>query len=116
MIDRLVPGTSPAILSVLEDESVTLTTIRLLAPHLTATIIETSLASPRTKESAKSSCSSHLRPMPSVASTIRKLQELSGALLDPAGEAAPAALTRTAAASIMRAPCALANNFREDCC
>jgi hypothetical protein len=80
----------PAILMALEDGSVTLTAVRLLAPHLTADNHRDVLASARHKgKRAIELLVASLRPMPPVPSTIRKLPEPRSALLEPTGEAAP---------------------------
>jgi hypothetical protein len=80
----------PAILTALDEGSVTLTAIRLLAPHLTADNHRDVLASARHKGKREIECLvASLRPMPSVPSTIRKLPEPRRALLEPASETAP---------------------------
>jgi hypothetical protein len=66
----------PAILSALEDGSVTLTTVRLLAPHLTAANHEHVLALARHKGKREvEELVASLRPLPPVPSTIRKLPD-----------------------------------------
>lgn len=80
----------PSVLTALEDGSVTLTAIRLLAPHLTNENHERVLALARHKGKREIELLvASLRPMPSVASTIRKLPEPRRALLEPTHEVAP---------------------------
>jgi len=83
----------PAVLTALEDGSVTLTAIRLLAPHLTADNHQHLLASACHKGKREIELLvASLRPMPAVASTIRKLPEPRRVLLlDAHGDAAPTA-------------------------
>ena len=67
----------PAILTALEDGAITLTTVRLLAPHLTAENHKDVLARARHKGKREvEALVASLRPLPSVPSTIRKLPEL----------------------------------------
>jgi hypothetical protein len=83
----------PAVLTALEEGSVTLTAVRLLAPHLTADNHQDVLASARLKGKREIEVLvASLRPMPAVASTIRKLPEPRPVLLDADGEAAPTAV------------------------
>src|SRR5690348_8916695 len=64
----------PDILAALEDGAVTLTTVRLLAPHLTMANHQDVLACARHKGKREvEALIASLRPLPSVASTIRKL-------------------------------------------
>jgi len=73
----------PAILAALEDGSVTLTTVRLLAPHLTAANHQHVLALARHKGKREvEELVASLRPLPAVPSTIRKLPDHRQALLD----------------------------------
>jgi hypothetical protein len=66
----------PAILTALEDGAVTLTTVRLVAPHLTTANHEDVLARARHKGKREvEALVASLRPLPSVPSTIRKLPE-----------------------------------------
>ena len=66
----------PAILTALDDGAVTLTTVRLVAPHLTATNYQDVLARARHKGKREVEVLvASLRPLPSVPSTIRKLPE-----------------------------------------
>lgn len=66
----------PAILAALEEGAVTLTTVRLLAPHLTAVNHQDVLASARHKGKWEvEALVASLRPRPPVRSTIRKLPE-----------------------------------------
>jgi hypothetical protein len=66
----------PAILTALEDGAVTLTTIRLVAPHLTMANHQDVLARARHKGKREvEALVASLRPLPSVPSTIRKLPE-----------------------------------------
>jgi hypothetical protein len=66
----------PAILAALEDGSVTLTTVRLWAPHLTAANHQHVLASARYKGKRDvEELVASLRPLPAVPSTIRKLPD-----------------------------------------
>jgi hypothetical protein len=83
----------PAVLTALEEGSVTLTAVRLLAPHMTEDNHRNVLASACHKgkrEIERLVATLHL--MPAVASTIRKLPEPGRALLDADCETAPAAL------------------------
>src|SRR5688572_16162178 len=66
----------PAILTALEDGAVTLTTVRLVAPHLTTANQQDVLARAchKGKREVEALVAS-LRPLPSVPSTIRKLPE-----------------------------------------
>jgi hypothetical protein len=73
----------PAILAALEEGSVTLTTVRLLAPHLTAANHQNVLALARHKGKREvEELVASLRPLPAVPSTIRKLPDHRQALLD----------------------------------
>jgi len=73
----------PAILTALEDGAVTLTTVRLVAPHLTSANHEDVLARARHKGKREvEALVASLRPLPSVPSTIRKLPEPRQVLLD----------------------------------
>jgi hypothetical protein len=73
----------PAILPALEEGSVTLTTVRLVAPHLTAANHPYGLARARHKGKREiEQLVATLRPLPSVPSTIRKLPEPRRVLLD----------------------------------
>jgi hypothetical protein len=73
----------PAILAALEDGSVTLTTVRLLAPHLTAANHQHVLALARHKGKREvEELVASLRPLLAVPSTIRKLPDHRQALLD----------------------------------
>ena len=73
----------PAILEALEEGSVTLTTIRLLAPHLTTANQRDVLALARHKGKREiEELVASLRPLPAVPSTIRKLPEPRQVLLD----------------------------------
>ncbi len=66
----------PAILTALEDGAVTLTTIRLVAPHLTMANHQDVLARARHRGKREvEALVASLRPLPSVPSTIRKLPE-----------------------------------------
>jgi hypothetical protein len=66
----------PAILTALEDGAVTLTTIRLVAPHLTMANHQDVLARARHKGKREvEALVASLRPLPSVPSTMRKLPE-----------------------------------------
>ena len=66
----------PAILVALEEGSVTLTTVRLLAPHLTAANHQNVLALARHKGKREvEELVASLRPLPPVPSTIRKLPD-----------------------------------------
>jgi hypothetical protein len=66
----------PAIIAALEDGSVTLTTVRLLAPHLTAANHQDVLASARHRGKREiEQIIASLRPLPPVPSTIRKLPD-----------------------------------------
>src|SRR5688572_22456161 len=66
----------PAILTALEDGAVTLTTVRLVAPHLTTANHQDVLALARYKGKREvEELVASLRPLPPVASTIRKLPE-----------------------------------------
>ena len=72
----------PAILA-LEDGSVTLTTVRLLAPHLTAENHQHVLALARHKGKREvEELVASLRPLPPVPSTIRKLPDHRQALVE----------------------------------
>ena len=83
----------PAVLTALEDGSVTLTSVRLLAPHLTEDNHQHVLASASHmgKREIERLVAS-LRPRPAVASTIRKLPEPRPVPLDARVEAAPTAV------------------------
>jgi hypothetical protein len=84
----------PAILTVLEEGAVTLTTIRLVAPHLTMANHQDVLAGARHKGKREvEALVASLRPLPSVPSTIRKLPETRQAPLDTK----PVLLTSTTA-------------------
>ena len=73
----------PAILTALEDGAVTLTTVRLVAPHLTIANHEDVLARARHKGKRDvEALVASIRPLPSVPSTIRKLPESRQVLLD----------------------------------
>jgi hypothetical protein len=73
----------PAILAALEDGAITLTTVRLVAPHLTAANHQDVLARARHKGKREiEELVASLRPLPPVPSTIRKLPEPRQALLD----------------------------------
>ena len=66
----------PAILTALEEGAVTLTTVRLLAPHLTMANQQEVLARARHKRKREiEELVASLRPVPPVPSTIRKLPE-----------------------------------------
>ena len=66
----------PAILTALEDGAVMLTTIRLVAPHLTMANHQDVLARARHKGKREvEALVASLRPLPSVPSTMRKLPE-----------------------------------------
>lgn len=66
----------PAIITALEEGSVTLTTVRLLAPHLTAANHHDVLASARHRGKREiEQIVASLRPLPSVPSSIRKLPD-----------------------------------------
>ena len=83
----------PAVLTALEEGAVTLTTVRLVAPHLTMENHEGVLARARHKGKREIEVLvASLRPMPAVASTIRKLPEHRPILMDATCEAAPTAL------------------------
>jgi hypothetical protein len=85
----------PAILPALEEGAVTLTTVRLLAPHLTTGNHQDVLASARHKGKREvEQLVASLRPLPPVPSTIRKLPEPRRVLL----ETNPAAPSSTIAA------------------
>ena len=72
----------PAILAALEEGSVTLTTVRLLSPHLTAANHQHVLALARHKGKREvEELVASLRPLPAVPSTIRKLPDHRQALL-----------------------------------
>ena len=84
----------PAILATLEAGSVTLTTVRLLAPHLTAANHQDVLVSARHKGKREiEQLVASLRPLPAVPSTIRKSPGPRQVLLDanPVGPTPPAA-------------------------
>jgi hypothetical protein len=86
----------PAILTALEAGSVTLTTVRLLAPHLTAANHQDLLASARHKGKREvEQLVASIRPLPSVPSTIRKLPEPREGVLD----SSPVAFMPTAVAT-----------------
>jgi hypothetical protein len=73
----------PAILAALDEGSVTLTTVRLLAPHLTAANHQNVLALARHKgKRAVEELVASLRPLPAVPSTIRKSSDHRQALVD----------------------------------
>jgi hypothetical protein len=73
----------PAILTALEDGAVTLTTVRLVAPHLTAANCHDVLTRARHKGKREvEALIASLRPLPAVRSTIRKLPEPRQAPLD----------------------------------
>jgi hypothetical protein len=73
----------PAILTALEDGAVTLTTVRLVAPHLTSANHQDLLARARHKGKRDvEALVASLRPSPPVPSTIRKLPEPRQVLLD----------------------------------
>jgi hypothetical protein len=83
----------PAVLDALEDGSVTLTAVRLVAPHLTADNHRSVLASACHKEKREIELLvASLRPRPAIAATIRKLPEPRQILLDATREGPPAAL------------------------
>jgi hypothetical protein len=85
----------PAILTALEDGAVTLTTVRLVAPHLTMANHQDVLARARHKGKREvEALVASLRPLPSVPSTIRKLPESRQVPMDTN----PVALTSTTAA------------------
>jgi hypothetical protein len=85
----------PAILTALEDGAVTLTTVRLVAPHLTMANHQDVLARARHKGKREvEALVASLRPLPSVPSTIRKLPEPRQVTLDTK----PVALTAPTAA------------------
>jgi hypothetical protein len=66
----------PAILTALEEGAVTLTAVRLVAPHLTTANHQDVLARARHKSKRQiEELVASLRPLPSVPSTIRKLPE-----------------------------------------
>jgi len=66
----------PAVLMALEEGAVTLTTVRLVAPHLTTANHQDVLASARHKGKRQvEELVASLRPLPAVPSTIRKLPE-----------------------------------------
>jgi hypothetical protein len=66
----------PAILTALEDGAVTLTTVRLIAPHLTSANHQDLLVRARHKGKREvEALVASLRPLPSVPSTIRELPE-----------------------------------------
>lgn len=80
----------PAFITALEEGSITLTTIRLLAPHLTETNHPDLLASARYKGKREVELLvASLRPLPAVPSTIRKLPQPRPRLLDANREATP---------------------------
>ncbi len=80
----------PAVLTALEDGSLTLTAIRLLAPHLAADNHQDILASALHKGKREIELLiASLRPMPAVASTIRKLPEPRRILLNADRETEP---------------------------
>ena len=84
----------PAILTALEDGALTLTTVRLVAPHLTTTNHEELIARARHKGKREvEALIASLRPLPSVPSTIRKLPEPRQVPLDTK----PVVLTSTTA-------------------
>jgi 5-methylcytosine-specific restriction endonuclease McrA len=92
----------PAVLKALDDGSVTLTALRLLAPHLTPDNHQDVLASARYKGKREIEVLvASLRPMPAVASTIRKLPEPRRVLLDATCDTA---LTVVAPRSAVVAP------------
>jgi hypothetical protein len=83
----------PAVLTALEEGSVTLTAVRLVAPHLTEDNLRDVLASARHKGKREIELLvASLRPMPAVASTIRKLPEPRRVLLAANDETAPTAV------------------------
>jgi hypothetical protein len=83
----------PAVLTALEEGAVTLTTVRLVAPHLTMANHQDVLARACHKGKREiETLVASLRPMPAVASTIRKLPEPRPVLLDATCDGAPAAL------------------------
>jgi hypothetical protein len=97
----------PAILTALEEGAVTLTAVRLLAPHLTEDNHQEVLASARHKGKGEIELLVvSLRPMPAVGSTIRKLPEPRRVLLDADCEAAPTAVvpSPTVAAPPIKTP------------
>jgi hypothetical protein len=80
----------PAVLTALEEGSVTLTAVRLLAPHLTEDNHRDVLASACHKGKREIELLvASLRPLPAVGSTIRKLPEPRRVLLDADCEGAP---------------------------
>jgi hypothetical protein len=83
----------PIVLTALEQGSVTLTAVRLLAPHLTEDNHQDVLVSARHKGKREIELLvASLRPMPAVASTIRKLPEPRRVLLDAGCDAAQTAV------------------------
>jgi hypothetical protein len=97
----------PAVLTALEEGAVTLTAVRLLAPHLTDDNHQDVLASACHKGKREIELLvASLRPMPAVASTIRKLPEPRRVLLDADGEATPTAVlpSSTVVAPPIRTP------------
>jgi len=90
----------PAILTALEDGAITLTTVRLVAPHLTTANHQEVLARARHKGKREiEELVALLRPLPPVQSTIRKLPEPRQGPLDTN----PVAPTSTAAAPVIKA-------------
>jgi hypothetical protein len=86
----------PAILTALDDGAVTLTTVRLVAPHLTMANCQDVLAKARHKGKREiEALVASLRPLPSVPSTMRKLPAPRQIVTD----AKPVVLTSTTAAS-----------------
>ena len=82
----------PAVLTALEEGSVTLTAIRLLAPHLTEANYQHVLASARHKGKRDIELLvATLRPMPAVDSTVRKLPDPRHVQLNANGDGAPTA-------------------------
>jgi hypothetical protein len=74
----------PAILTALEEGAVTLTTVRLVAPHLTMANCQDVLARVRHKGKREiEELVASLHPLPPVSSTIRKLPESRQVLLEP---------------------------------
>ena len=89
----------PAILPALEEGAVTLTTVRLVAPHLTMANHQDVLARARHKGKREiETLVASLRPMPAVPSTIRKLPEPRHVLLD-SGPVAPVPMAAAPSAS-----------------
>jgi hypothetical protein len=85
----------PAILTALDESAVTLTTVRLVAPHVTATNCQDVLARARHKGKREiEALVASLHPLPSVPSTICKLPEPRQVRLDTK----PVVLTSTTAA------------------